>query len=80
MAKSVTAKPISADFCKLSASPHWLAITAGIESPEPKRFFVIWGEEPITSATAIVSPRARPKSEHHGAGEAAFGVREGRRP
>ena len=47
--------------CQWSASPHWKAMTDGSESPDEKRLAVIVGDEPITSATAIVSPIARPR-------------------
>ena len=60
MMKSRTPRPISADRCIPDASPNSFAITAGIELPGANRCDVIWAEDPITSAAAIVSPIARP--------------------
>ena len=51
---------MSDDRWRPSASANSFAITAAIESPDEKRCPVIWWLEPITSATAIVSPMARP--------------------
>src|SRR5690606_23649812 len=40
-------------------SPNWLTMTAGMASPVAKRLATIWGRDPMTRATAIVSPMAR---------------------
>ena len=42
------------------ASPNWFAITAAIVSPGENKRPDSWVDEPITNATAIVSPIARP--------------------
>ena len=42
-------------------SLNWFAITAASASPDEKSLAVICGLEPITNATAMVSPSARPR-------------------
>ena len=58
---SVSPRAIERGAPQLAASPHWLAMTAGIESPGENNLAVMSGEEPITRAAAIVSPIARPR-------------------
>src|SRR6202012_3273446 len=60
-ANSSTPSPISAARNSPEASPNWFAMTAGMESPAANRWDVITGDDPMTSATAIVSPMARPR-------------------
>ena len=53
---------MSADFFSASASPHSVAMTAGMELPEANALSVIWPvAQPMIRATAIVSPIARPR-------------------
>ena len=42
------------------ASPNWLAMIAASVSPGPKMFALMCCELPISNATAMVSPMARP--------------------
>ena len=61
MTNSTTPSPMSAARCMPVASPNSLAMTPAIVSPDEKRCVVICALEPIVSATAIVSPIARPR-------------------
>src|SRR5450631_619617 len=60
-ARSTTPSPMSADRWVPLASPNWLAMTLAIVSPGPRICSVRRCEDPMMSATAIVSPTARPK-------------------
>ena len=52
---------MSAERSSAPASDSWRKICAGIVSPTPNRFSVMSGRAPMISATATVSPMARPR-------------------
>ena len=58
---STTPRPISAAVWTPPDSPNWRTMIAGIVSPRPNTFGVICADAPITRATAMVSPMARPR-------------------
>src|SRR5262249_47674098 len=59
--KSTTPRPMRAERCRGPDSPNWLAMTAAMASPGAKRFAVICALAPMTRASAMVSPMARPR-------------------
>src|ERR1019366_1098877 len=60
MANSTTPRAMRAARKTSLASPNWLAMTDAMASPARNKFSVIRGNDPITTATPIVSPMAPP--------------------
>ena len=77
---STTPIPMSAERYVPVASPNWFAMMLARVSPGPKMCALMCCELPMSSATAIVSPIARPRPIITADDHAAAAVREHRAP